>query len=237
MFTMSDGFHPFLKKTEQEVWSSYSSLVPEMRVNEETNELFLYGTIVSQDEKKFMEMYGVKDIVTSLSLKEDLDKLTGDINLKVNSPGGNVNEASAFHAALIERRNKGDKVHVSVDGYAGSAASFIILAGNTIKIAQMGAIMIHRTAVSYWGPMRKQELEKLESALMSIDNAVVKLYTERLDLTEKKVFEYMDEEKRFNAEEALKVGFVDEILKVKKDPVVNPNMNALSNHTLLQMTQ
>jgi ATP-dependent protease ClpP protease subunit len=62
------------------------------------------------------------------------------IHLHVNSPGGFVWDAVSIYEAL---RSHPAKVTTHIDGLAGSAASFVALAGDTIEIARAGRMMIH----------------------------------------------------------------------------------------------
>lgn len=62
------------------------------------------------------------------------------IELHVNSPGGEVYEGIAIHTAI---KTHPSTVTAYIDGLAASAASFIVTAADTVLIAKNAEIMIH----------------------------------------------------------------------------------------------
>lgn len=63
-----------------------------------------------------------------------------DLDLHINSPGGFVYDAVAMYEAL---QSSATTVHAHIDGLAGSAASFLAMAGDSVDIAKGGRIVIH----------------------------------------------------------------------------------------------
>ena len=63
-----------------------------------------------------------------------------DVRVTVNSPGGNYFEGLAIYNLLREHPFK---VTIEVVGMAASAASVIAMAGDEIRIAKAGFLMIH----------------------------------------------------------------------------------------------
>ncbi|MBN0106041.1 Clp protease ClpP, partial [Pseudomonas aeruginosa] len=63
-----------------------------------------------------------------------------DVTVNINSPGGDVFEGLAIYNLLREHKGK---VTVRVLGLAASAASFIAMAADEVKIARAGFLMIH----------------------------------------------------------------------------------------------
>ena len=80
--------------------------------------------------------------VTAADLVKDLAGVTGDLEVRMNCPGGDVFEANTIYNAL--GRHKGT-VSVFVDGLAASAASFIAQAASPgrLEIAKNASMMIH----------------------------------------------------------------------------------------------
>ena len=83
-------------------------------------------------------------MVSAQIVRARLNEIDGDVTARINSPGGSWFEASAIHAALVERRNAGDDVRVVIDGLSASAGALVMLAGSDIRIAAMGSVMIHK---------------------------------------------------------------------------------------------
>ena len=71
----------------------------------------------------------------------DALKGVGDVDVRVNSPGGDVFAGVSIFNAL--RRHEGE-VTVHVDGLAASAASLFTLAGDKSFIADNAMVMVHK---------------------------------------------------------------------------------------------
>src|ERR1051326_7085538 len=70
-----------------------------------------------------------------------LDSFKGStINVRINSPGGDVFEGNAIYNALVRHPAQ---VIVDVDGLAASAASVVAMAGSKIRMAANSMIFVH----------------------------------------------------------------------------------------------
>src|SRR5690554_1834312 len=83
-------------------------------------------------------MFGIhaKDFITELAAIPD----SVPILLRINSPGGTVSDGLAIYDSLLRRRGK---VTVTVDGLAGSIASVVAMAGDTVKMPANSYMLIH----------------------------------------------------------------------------------------------
>lgn len=81
--------------------------------------------------------------VTATDFVNDLAGIDGDIEVHINSPGGDVFDGLAIYNALAQRKGK---VTTVVDGLAASAASFIAMAGQTRIVCPGAMMMIHDAA-------------------------------------------------------------------------------------------
>lgn len=70
------------------------------------------------------------------------------IDLHINSPGGFVYDAVSMFEALDAHPAT---VDVLIDGLAASAASFLAMVGDSVKIAKGGRMMIHDAQAIAWG--------------------------------------------------------------------------------------
>lgn len=104
-------------------------------------ELSIYGRIGGGGF--FDSGIGAADVAALLR-----DAGPGPINVRLNSPGGDVFDGVAIHSLLA--RHPGT-VTVYVDGLAASAASFIMLAGDRIVSARNAFIMIHDAMTGTYG--------------------------------------------------------------------------------------
>lgn len=80
--------------------------------------------------------------VTAADFVRDLSGVSGDLDVHVNCPGGDVFDGIAIYNALLNHKGT---VSVYVDGLAASAASFIAMAAapGCLAIAKTASMMIH----------------------------------------------------------------------------------------------
>lgn len=78
--------------------------------------------------------------VSAAGFTAELAAIKGDLEVHINSPGGNVFDGIAIYNALAQRPGR---VTTVVDGLAASAASFIAQAGKTREIAPGAMVMVH----------------------------------------------------------------------------------------------
>ena len=133
-----------------------------------------------------------------------------DINIRINSPGGDVFEGYAIYNALVHHPGH---VQISVDGVALSIASAIAMAGDTRVIAENGLMMIHDPWTVAIGNAQdlRDEAEVLDLAAAGILKAYETRANEDLDIAQ-----MMRDETWFDSE-AVASGFnfdVKESLKI-----------------------
>lgn len=144
-------------------------------------------------------------MVSAKSVLRELDQIAGDVTVRINSPGGDVNEAMAIYNALSRREG----VTVEIDGIAASAASYIAMAGKTIRIAENAMIMIHNPWTFAMGDAN--ELRKTAGVLDKYGQGIVDVYAARSGQEKKDVAKKMDDESWFTAAQAVEYGLADEI--------------------------
>ncbi len=161
-------------------------------------ELYVYGDIGDDF-----------DGVTSEQFARALDTVrkAPELSVRVNSPGGDVFEAYAMFGAL--KRYSG-KVTMHVDGLAASAASYLIMAGHRIKMAENAMVMIHEPYSIAKGTA--SQLEGRVTMLRKITGTVVDAYSKRTGQSPDDVLSMMAAETWLDARESLEKGFADEIV-------------------------
>jgi ATP-dependent Clp protease protease subunit len=145
--------------------------------------------------------------ISAKAFAEKLKAATGDILLKINSPGGDVFDGVAIHNDLLAH---GGKVRVEITGVAASAASIIAMAGDEIAIAGNAFLMIHDS----WGLTigNRHDHAETEDLLAQIDNALAATYAARTGLSIAECSALMDGETWLAADAAKTKGFATEIL-------------------------
>lgn len=147
------------------------------------------------------------DEITPAMFRNELAKISGDLTVWLNSPGGDVFAASQIYTML--RSHKG-KVTVKIDGIAASAASVVAMAGDETLIAPTGMLMIHNPATAAFG--NKEAMQKAIELLDEVKESIINAYEEKSGLSRSKIARMMDEETWLNAKKAQSLGLVDGIL-------------------------
>lgn len=184
---------------------------PQMAVREGDNilEIFLYDLIQPDEEHwltgETIEHSSADSFQRVLSEHPDV----GEIRLYVNSQGGYVREAMGIRAHLL--RHKAHKV-AYVDGWAASAASFVLTACDEIKMLSGSMQMLHSMWTFVIG--NATELRKAADDLDQMMRSNREVYLEKGDgkLTEEKLLQIMDEERWLTAAECVELGLADQIL-------------------------
>lgn len=133
------------------------------------------------------------------------------INLRLNSPGGQVFDAHAIFNMLVRSKAR---VEVDIDGMALSAASVIAMAGDEIRMAENAMMMIHDPWIVAMGSA--QELRNTADTLDKIRGTIVSTYSGRRALDAEEVSKMMADETWMDAGEALDAGFVDSVTQAQR---------------------
>jgi ATP-dependent Clp protease, protease subunit len=150
--------------------------------------------------------------VTAKQFAEDL-KALGDVkelDIRINSPGGEVYEADAIYSQL--NSHKATK-NVFIDGLAASAASYIAMVGDSIKISEHAKFMIHNA----WGLAigNANDMEQTAGVLRALDASIRLIYQRRTGNTDKQLSDWMEAETWFSASEAVANKFADSLITAK----------------------
>ncbi len=148
------------------------------------------------------------DGITAKSFAEDLKALGAvrTLNIFINSPGGAVFDGVAIFNQL--KRHKARKI-VQIDGLAGSVASVIAMAGDEINIAANGFMMIHEPFAMMLGTA--SEFRARAAQLDKISSSILNTYAVRTGAPENVIADMMAAETWMDAEEAVELGFADNI--------------------------
>ena len=152
------------------------------------------------------------DDITPRMFMEDLMSGSGDIEVFINSPGGDCVAASQIYTMLNEYKGN---VTVKIDGLAASAASVIAMAGNKTFMSPTSIMMIHNPFTVAEGDAK--EFQKAIDMLAEVKESIINAYELKSGLSRAKISHLMDEETWLNAGKALQLGFIDGILYAKED--------------------
>ena len=147
------------------------------------------------------------DEVTPQIFRSELNAAEGDVDLWINSPGGDCYAAAQIYNMLMEYKGN---VAVKIDGIAASAASVVAMAGSTVEISPLGMLMIHNPMTVSIGDTH--EMERTITFLSEIKESIINAYEIKTGLSRAKISRLMDAETWMNAKKAVELGFVDSVL-------------------------
>lgn len=143
----------------------------------------------------------------------DIPKNVESIDVRINSPGGSVFEGYAIYNRL--KQYKMAKINVYIDGIAASIASVIALAGDKVYMAETAEFMIHKPMV--WTSGNAYEHQKSIERLDAIEDQIINVYRKKTGRDRAELQIYIDQETYFSAQEALDLGFIDEIIEIEDE--------------------
>lgn len=179
-------------------------------------DLYLYGEIVADDTDWWT---GEKDetLVGLQSFKKELDNLgsISDLNIFMNTPGGEVFVATTICSMLQRLKDSGTKIHTYVDGLCASAGTFILMMGDDINIYENSVMMIHKPINYCYG--NAMDFQKCIDVLDTIENStMIPLYMKKSKINQEEIKELINEESWLGAERINEVFNVNLIKEQKQ---------------------
>ena len=148
------------------------------------------------------------DGISAETFRDQIRKIKGKktLNLRINSPGGSVFEASAMLAALDGYKGR---IEVDIDGVAASAASVVAMSGDLIRVATNGMLMIHNPHALVAGDAR--DMEQMAATLHKVRGQLLDTYERQSKAGRNQLSEWMDAETWFTGQEAVDAGLAHEV--------------------------
>ena len=145
-----------------------------------------------------------KDLINRAN---SLDTSTPNIHLHIQSYGGSV--FSAF-SAIDYIRSSRTPVHSIIEGCAASAATMMSVTAEKRYITSHSYMLIHQLSSGLWGKYEeiKDDMENCDRLMKMIKD----IYNEHTKIPKKKLNEILKHDLRFDAEQCLEYGLVDEII-------------------------
>jgi ATP-dependent Clp endopeptidase proteolytic subunit ClpP len=164
-------------------------------------EMTMYGPIGGFYE----DAIRLSDVASAL---KEIPETVNTINLRINSPGGDVFEGIAIYNRLKQHKAK---VVVYVDAIAASIASIIAMAGDEIIMGEGAEIMIHRAMTFSFG--NSNDFENIIQRLDEVDQNLIGILARRSGMDRIEVARMMDAETFMDTDEAIKKGFADRVIE------------------------
>lgn len=169
----------------------------------EGNTIWLYDAIASNQEEA--DWFGGVAPETFIA---QLSAMSGDVTLRINSPGGSVFGAQAMVAAM---RQHNGKITAQVDSLAASAASVIAVSCAECQMAPGSMMMIHKA----WGMTvgNSEDMRATADLLDKIDGQIAAAYAKKCAKNATDMLALMADETWMTAEEAMAAGFADAVIE------------------------
>jgi len=144
--------------------------------------------------------------VTAAMVKSEL-RNAGDVRLRIHSPGGDVFDSIAIYNDLVSHPGN---VNIEIPGLAASGASVIVRAGDHVAMASTAMQMMHNA----WGMTvgDRHDHEDMTARLSTLDHALANVYESTTQPSMDEIVAMMDRETWLTAQEAIDLGFADEII-------------------------
>lgn len=153
------------------------------------------------DEINPMWGIGAQEVVDQLKTID-----ASQIDVHINSPGGNVFDGIAIMNAL---RNHKANIAVKVDGLAASIASVIAMAGDSITMSLGAQMMVHNPSGFAMGDAKT--MRELADTLDKSRASIASIYADRAGGTVDAWGTAMDAETWYTAQEAVDAGLADKV--------------------------
>ena len=191
----------------------------------------------SPEDKTITMRGGIGDFDGHISADDFIDALnqhTGDITIHLDSPGGSVTDGLAIHNAIL---NYDGEVTVHVDTLCASIATVVACAADRVVMNSNGKYMIHRAWTVAMG--NAKDFRGMADIMEMMDKDIAETYVAKAGGEAEDWLSMMDKETWFDAEKALEIGLVDEIVDMKKKykdedakaSVISPNVQVLARET------
>jgi ATP-dependent Clp protease, protease subunit len=168
------------------------------------------------------------DEVTPAKFKADLDKLAGNpVTIRIHSDGGDVFAASAIRSMIMDYTGR---VTTRIDGLAASAATYVAMAGDVVKMQDSAFMMIHDPWIMTWGTV--DDLKDAIKLLQTIKAGIIETYQSKTSLTADELSSMMTKETWMTAQQAKTKGFIDEVVNStsKSLDAKSAVLNSLQNY-------
>lgn len=174
-----------------------------------------YYSLETEGEKADLYIYGditswpwYESDVSAYLLSKKLEELkdVSEINVYINSYGGEVAEGLAIYNAL--KRHKA-KVITHCDGFACSISSVIFMSGDERIMNNASALMIHNAWS--WASGNANDFRKQADDLEKITQLSVNAYMSQVSITEEELKSMMNEETWLMPQDALEYGFATSV--------------------------
>lgn len=170
------------------------------------------------------------DETTPDEFEKELYGGKGAVDMWISSPGGDVFAAAKIYNSISQYQ--GGKVTAYVYGLCASAATVITMAASEVRMSPTALMLIHNPYTFAIG--ESEDMKKTADQLDAVKETIINAYAKRTGMERGELSEYMNQEKAFDATEAIELGFADGLIESEQDkfsaaPVSNTAMARFYN--------
>lgn len=166
-----------------------------------TGDIFIYGVIGTNEAEREISFENVKNQIAQ-------NKDAKELIVHMISPGGDVWEGYSIFNAF---KNSGKKITAHIEGTCASIATLIVGAADKIIMNRTAQFMIHNPKITGLSQAAEaKDLRNVANQLDQIKTLLIDVYERRTNLSKEKLWELYDNETWLTADEAAKMGFIDE---------------------------
>ena len=148
----------------------------------------------------------------------EMENPSKDIHIYINSPGGSIMAGLAIYDIMQFIKCK---VNTYCIGMAASMGSLLLAAGARRYILPHARVMVHQPLIAgggISGPVSDIEIHAQEMTLLK--KKLTDIYVRHTKKSFEELTQMMDRDRYMSAEEAKKLGLVDEVVQARKDQKV-----------------
>lgn len=179
--------------------------------------LKIYNDINTEEEKSELECWGYIGGVCFKDIDEFCSNIPEDdneIDVRLHCRGGSVTEGWAIYDRL---RATGKEITCTVDGFAASMATIILMAApkERRKAYSNSTIHVHNPWIEPWNldySLNADDLQKSADDLKAEQDRMLNVYVERCECDREAMQALMDADKDITAKEAMEYGLISEVI-------------------------
>ena len=153
-----------------------------------------------------------EDCISADDFLTEIQSHSGDITIRLNSPGGVVDEGLSIHNAIKQYPGK---VRVEIDTLCASVATVIACAADEIVMDKRAKWMIHRCWTVAMGNCK--DFRSTALLMEMLDDDIVDVYHERTGAAKDVILDKMDKETWMTAAQAIEFGFANALTNEPKE--------------------
>ena len=193
------------------------------------------GVIINNNLQRIYDWLDIEATSPSKVINA-LPKDNSDVEIYINSGGGDVFAASEVFSALKEYKGN---VTAKIVGLAASAASVVAMGAGKVLMAPTAQLMIHNVSTTVGGDYRA--FEHTAEVLKSANQSIVNAYKQRTGKSDEELKSLMDSETWYNSSSAVEHKFADGVLFEDESfggtLVASYNANVLSDDVIAKISQ